>query len=137
MFSFNSKYIETLPYFLVYFGVSIAIVAVFLFIYTATTRYPEWRLIREGNVAAAIALAGALLGFVCPLAITIASSINIVDLVIWGVIAMVVQLVAYLVIRRALPELDQAVNAGKTAPAVALAGFAVCVGLLNAACISY
>jgi putative membrane protein len=137
MFDLDSKYLATLPYFFVYFGVSILIVAVFLAVYMATTRYPEWRLIREGNTAAAIALAGAILGFVMPLAITIANSVNIVDFIFWGVIAMIVQLAAYLVLRRAVPYLDDAINAGRAAPAVLLASFAVCVGLLNAACITY
>jgi putative membrane protein len=137
MFDFDSKYLATLPYFLLYFGASIAVVGLFLAVYTATTRYSEWRLIRDGNVAAAVALAGTLLGFVLPLAVTISSSVNIFDMLIWGVIAMVVQLIAYLILRRALPHLDDAINAGRTAPAVLLAGFAICIGLLNAACVSY
>ncbi len=137
MFDLESKYIATLPYFFLYFGVSILIVAVFLAVYMATTRYSEWRLIREGNTAAAIALAGAVLGFVLPLVMTISSSVNIVDLIIWGVIAMVVQLAAYLVLRWALPHLDDAINAGRSAPAIVLASFAVGIGLLNAACITY
>lgn len=137
MFDLESKYFSTLPSFALYFVVSIAIVAVFLAVYMATTRYSEWRLIRDGNMAASIALAGAILGFVLPLAITISSSVNIVDLIVWGIIAMIVQLGAYLVLRRALPYLDDAINAGRAAPAVLLASFAVSVGLLNAACMTY
>ena len=137
MLDFDSKYFATLPYFGLYFAVSLALLAVFLATYTLATRYPEWRLMRDGNNAAAITLIGAALGFVLPLAVSIVSSVNIVDMVIWGAIAMAVQLAAYLVIRRALPRFDDAVVAGKTAPAALLAGLSVCVGVLNAACISY
>jgi putative membrane protein len=137
MFDLDSKYIATLPYFVLYFAASLAIVGVFLAAYMSTTRYSEWRLIRDGNVAAAITLVGAILGFVLPLAMSITSSVNIADMIIWGVIAMVVQLVAYLAVRRALPKFDDAINAGRVAPATLLAGLAVGIGILNAACITY
>jgi putative membrane protein len=137
MFDLDSKYIATLPYFFLYFAVSLAIVGIFIVVYTAMTRHSEWRLIREGNTAAAITLVGAILGFVLPLAITITASVNIADMIMWGVIAMVVQLVAYFVVRRALPQFDDAINAGRAAPATLLAGLAVCIGILNAACITY
>mgnify|MGYP003875383087 FL=1 len=47
----------------------------FFFIYLRLTPYDEFKLIREGNIAAALSLAGALLGFV----LTIASSITHAD----------------------------------------------------------
>jgi putative membrane protein len=118
MFDLDSKYLATLPYFFLYFAISLVVVGIFIAVYTMTTRHSEWRLIREGNTAAAITLVGAILGFVLPLAITITSSVNIVDMIIWGVIAMVVQLVAYLA-------------------ATLLAGLTICIGILNAACITY
>lgn len=133
----QGRYLATLPYFALYFAVTLALVAAFLTVYMLTTRYSEWRLIREGNNAAAITLIGAVLGFVLPLAMVISSSINLVDMVVWGIVAMVVQLAAYLVMRRAQPQFDDAIKAGRTAPAVALAGMSVAIGILNAACITY
>jgi putative membrane protein len=133
----QGRYLATLPYFVLYFAVTLALVAAFLSVYMLTTRYPEWRLIRDGNNAAAITLVGAVLGFVLPLAMVISSSINLVDMVVWGIVAMVVQLAAYLVMRRAQPQFDESIRAGRTAPAVAQAGFSVGIGILNAACITY
>ncbi len=68
-------------------------------------------MIREGNIAAAVALNGGLLGFVIPLASVIAHSATLVDLVAWGVVALVVQLGEFLVARVLLmPHLPQAVS---------------------------
>ena len=54
-----------LPAFLVYFGVSAAIVVAYLFIYTRITPHDEFGLIRENVPAAAIALGLSLLGLCC------------------------------------------------------------------------
>src|SRR5260370_22755935 len=48
----------------VYFLMALALVAVFLTVYTWVTPYREIALIRQGNMAAALSLSGALLGFV-------------------------------------------------------------------------
>ena len=87
--------------------------------------------------AAAISLAGALLGFALPVANVIAHSDTLLGLAAWGVVAGVVQLLAYLVMRFTLPQLNQDIPAGKTAPAVFLAVVSLTIGLINAACMSY
>jgi putative membrane protein len=133
----QGRYLATLPYFALYFAVTLVLAAAFLAVYMLTTRYPEWRLIREGNNAAAITLVGAVLGFVLPLAMVISSSVNIVDMVVWGIVAMIVQLAAYLVMRYAKPEFDEAIKSGRTSSAVVMAGLSVSIGILNAACITY
>lgn len=71
--------------------------ALFQFIYTRVTPHKEFELIRSGNVAAAIALGGAVIGFAIPASNVIAYSISMLDFVVWAVIAAVVQLLAFLV----------------------------------------
>jgi hypothetical protein len=61
--------------------------ALFQFIYTRLTPHKEFELIRSGNVAAAIALGGAVIGFAIPASNVIAYSISILDFVVWAVIA--------------------------------------------------
>jgi putative membrane protein len=94
-------------------------------------------LIREGNVAAALSLSGALIGFVLPLASAIAHSVNPADMVVWGVIALMVQLVVYAAVSRLVPHFREAIQAGRVAPAALLAALAISVGILNAACLTY
>ena len=126
-----------LPSFLLYLGLGISAFAAFFVIYGAVTPYDELALIREGNVAAAISLGGAVLGFVLPLASAIAHSVGPVDMVVWSVIALAVQLVVYFLVTRLVPHFAEAIRAGRVAGATLLAVLAVATGMLNAACMTY
>lgn len=126
-----------LPNFLLYFALSLALVAAFLLIYVRVTPYREFALIREGNTAAAVSLSGTLIGFVLPLASAVAHSVNPLDMLIWGVIALIVQLVAYFIAARILPHLAEAIPQNRLADATLLAALSLAAGLLNAACMSY
>jgi putative membrane protein len=122
------------PSFLAYFSVAGLLTALFLALYTRITPHREIVLIREGNIAAAIALNGGMLGFMIPLASVIAHSASLVDLVVWGVIAMIVQLGGFLIARLLMPHLPQAVSDGRVSDAAFLAGLSVSLGVLSAAC---
>ena len=100
------------PNFVAYFVGASILTALFVALYMRLTPQRELALIRAGNVAAAIALDGALLGFVIPLASVIAHSASLVDVVVWGVIAMIVQLGGFLIARLLLPHLPQAMTEG-------------------------
>ncbi|MBI4743058.1 MAG: DUF350 domain-containing protein [Betaproteobacteria bacterium] len=126
-----------LPAFLSYFGAAIALLAVFLLVYVNVTPYQEFALIRAGNTAAAVTLSGALLGFAMPVANVIAHSDTLADLLAWGAIAGIVQILTYLVARFSLPHMNEDIPAGKLAPAVFLAALSLAVGFINAACMAY
>jgi putative membrane protein len=125
------------PLFLLYFATALALLVLFVAIYMRVMPHPELALIREGNVAAAISLSGALIGFVLPLASAVAHSVNPIDMVVWGVVALLVQLAVYAVVVRLVPHFREAIVAGRVAPAALLAALAVSVGILNAACLTY
>ena len=122
-----------LPAFISYFFLSLALLVVFLAVYLAVTPYRELTLIRQGNIAAAISLGGAVIGFVLPLARAVTQSVSMLDLVAWGGAALVVQVVVFLLVGVLLPRLTAAVKDGQVAAAVLLASLAVAVGVLNAA----
>jgi putative membrane protein len=122
-----------LPAFLVYFGVSAAIVVAYLFTYTRITPHDEFGLIRENVPAAAIALGLSLLGFVLPVASAIAHAANIIECVVWSVIALVVQLIAYFVAQVVDPHLAKRIAAGELASAIWLGLVSVAFGVLSAA----
>ena len=100
-------------------------------------RDDEIALIRNNNVAAAISLSGAVIGFAMPIANVIAHSDTLLDLAVWGVIAGAVQLLAWMVARVALPRLKEDIAAGRAAPATFVAALSITVGLINAACMTY
>ena len=100
------------------------------------TPWREFRLIRAGNTSAAIALVGALLGFCLPLANTIAHSVSLTDVVLWSLVALVVQVIVHVVMRLMLPDLRGAIEADQMSAGVTAGGFAACFGLINAACLT-
>ena len=123
--------------FLVYLAVSLALLAIFIAIYIRVTPYREIALIRQGNMAAAFSLSGSVLGFVIPLAAAVQHSVSLVDMLIWGVIAMAVQLLTFVAVKLMLPSITQDIPADKGAAGFFLGCMSLGVGLLNAACMSY
>ena len=126
-----------LPAFLLYFATSLALLALFLAIYIWITPYRELALIREGNAAAAASLAGTIIGFAIPLAHAVALSANLADMALWGLIALVVQLLVFFAVTRLIPDIARDIPAGKLAPGILLGALSLATGILNAACMTY
>lgn len=124
------------PNFVRYVVVGFALMGVFLVVYAQITPWREFALIRAGNSAAATALIGALLGFSLPLANTIANSTSLTDVVLWALVALGVQVIVHVVMRLLLPQLRAAIETDQPAAGITAGGFAVCFGLINAACLT-
>ncbi len=107
-----------------------------MLVYVRLTAHDEIGLIREGNVAAALALGGSLIGFVLPLSKAMAQAVSIPDMLVWGFAAFVVQLLAYLVCRIIVPDLSAKIDAGNVAAGITVASVGLGAGLLNAASMS-
>jgi putative membrane protein len=129
--------LQGLSGFLTYLLAALAAEAIFITIYTHVTPYSEMKLIRAGNAAAASSLGGALVGFTLPLASAVAHSVSFVDFAIWAAIALVVQVVAYFIVAAALGGMARRIVDGDIAAGVALGIASLCVGILNAACMTY
>ncbi len=126
-------YLGGLPAFLAYFAASTVIVFLFAALYVQVTPHREFTLIRECNLAAIPAFLGALIGFVLPLTTAMRYSLNLVDFVIWAVIAAVVQIAAYFLARFLMPEVSRKIVDGEIAGGAWLGGMALIFGMLNAA----
>ena len=122
-----------LPAFLLYFLVGVALIATFAAIYLRLTAHDEIALIRAGNLAAAIALGGNLVGFAVPLEKAISQASSIPDCVLWAVAAMIIQFAAYGVARLLIPELSRKIEQDNLPAAAMLAVIAVISGTLAAA----
>lgn len=113
-----------------------AMVGVFVLIYLRVTPYAEIALIRKGCIAPALSFGGTLIGF----SLTVASGIlNLPDyphFIAWAAVAMVVQLVAFIVMQRAIPELPKALEANNIAMGALMGAISLSIGLINGACLS-
>ncbi len=125
-----------LPAFLAYFGVAVVLLLLFAVIYTRLTAHDEFALIRQGKPAASVALGGSLIGFVLPLCSAIVHSVSLVDFVIWALIALVIQIVTFFVVRLFLPNLSQRISNDEMAAGTFVALTSVAIGAINAACMT-
>jgi len=109
----------------------------FKLIYQWVTPYHERTLIRDGNTAAAISLGGALIGYVLPLASALSHTVSLGEFAAWALLAGVIQILVFVTMSRlAFRNLATRIEAGEVAAAIYLASISICVGLLNAACMT-
>jgi putative membrane protein len=125
-----------LPSFLSYFGIAILLLLLFGFVYTRLTAHDEFELIRHGKPAAAIALGGSLLAFALPLCSAIVHSVSLIDFLIWGVIAMVIQIATFFGVRVFVTNLSQRITNNEVSAGLFVALTSLSVGAINAACMT-
>ena len=126
---------QTLPHFLAYFAAAVGLAVAFLFLYVLITPHKEFALIREGNSAAATQLTGTFLGFAVPVAVVIGHSVSIPDMLLWGAVAALVQLVVFFVISRLLfTTISQRITESCSASGIFVGGMGLGIGILQAAC---
>ncbi len=123
--------------FLIYAGLSVAFIYLYLLVYMKLTPYNELKLIKDGNVAAAISLSGSLLGFTFPLAASIFQAVHPWDMMLWALIAGVVQLLVYVAVRYSLLNVTRRIPEGQVATGIVLGAVSLSAGILNAACMTY
>jgi putative membrane protein len=126
-----------LPAFLAYFCTAFVIAVLYLFIYTRVTPHDEFALINKNVPGAAIALGLSLLGFALPVASSIAHAQNLLDCAVWSVIALIVQLAIYFVVRIPIHDMSRRIASGELAPAIWLGMSSLAGGALNAASMTY
>ena len=129
--------IQGLPAFLAYFAVGIGLVGGYLTVYMFATAHNELDLIRRNVLAAALAQGFSLVGFAIPLASAIVHSRNLLDMIVWGVIALVVQIVVYFLVRLILPDLSARISNNELGAALFLGAVSLAAGLINAASMTY
>ncbi|MCY7333814.1 MAG: DUF350 domain-containing protein [Pseudanabaena sp. CAN_BIN31] len=126
--------LSTFPFFVAYLIVSLFLTGIFVGLYIKVTPYKEIELIRQGNSAASVSLSGSLIGFVIALASVIAHSVNLIDLTIWGGLSLIIQLFAYVVVRRVIKGITYGIQDGTMSHGIFLGAVSLSFGILNAAC---
>lgn len=124
------------PVLMLHLLVTLAMLVGGVVLYIVTTRHKDFGLVRQGNLAAAISLSGAILGLAIPLAFCMASSVSVAEIVIWGLLAVLVQILVFRLVDLLLRDLSARIEGGEMAPAVLLAGIKLSVAAINAAAIS-
>ena len=122
-----------LPVLLLQFAISIVLLVVGVAVYTMVTPFRERELLRHGNVAAATVLSGAVVALAIPLAALLATTREVLDILVWGVVAILLQLVTVLIVLHLMKRLQLRVDDGNLAAALPIAAAQLAIALLNAA----
>jgi putative membrane protein len=109
------------------------LLAIGVTIYVGLTPFRERELVASGNAAAGTVLAGAILALAIPLAAMLATSGTLLDVLVWGVVALILQLLTLGVVALAMRNLRGMIEGGNIAAAITLAGAQIAIALLNAA----
>lgn len=123
--------------FLIFFSIAVALVTLYLVLYTLATAHNEFALIRQNVISAAVALGLSLIGFALPLASAIVHAQNVLDCLVWGLVALAVQIVAYWLVRLLMPNLSERIASGEMAAALFLGAASLSAGIINAAAMTY
>ncbi|MFN9712161.1 MAG: DUF350 domain-containing protein [Alphaproteobacteria bacterium] len=121
------------PVFLAHSGVTVAILFAAAALYVLLTPHKEITLIREGNTAAAISLAGVLVGLAIPLAASLKASTNVIEIGLWGAVTVVVQLLVFRLTDLILRGLPKRIQEGEISAAALLVGAKLATALVIAA----
>jgi putative membrane protein len=122
-----------LPVLLLQFAICIVLLVVGVTVYTMVTPYRERELLRHGNVAAATVLSGAVVALAIPLAALLATTRTALDILVWGVVAILLQLATVLIASVVMKRLQLRVDDGNVAAALPIAAAQLAIAMLNAA----
>jgi putative membrane protein len=109
---------------------------VFFLIYSWATPFDEMTLIRQGNVAAALTLGGAMIGFSMTVASGLEHTDRLVSFLGWSAAAAAIQLLTYVLVTRLLHMSKQQIEGNNVAFGLLLASISISVGAVSAGALS-
>ena len=130
------SFLSGLPILLLHFSLTMLMLGLGAMIYVLVTPYHEIKLIKQGNSAAALSLSGALIGMGIPLSVAMAGSVNAFDILVYGAVSLVLQLVAYRVTDFVLKGIPERIENGEISAAITMVGIKISISLINAAAVS-
>ena len=130
------SFIAGFPVLLLHSSVTIALLVVGVLVYVWMTPWDEMALIRSGNTAAAVSLSGAIIGLAIPLSFAMSASVNVYEILIWGPVTLLLQIIAYRIADRVLQDLPKRIEAGEMGAAVLLVSIKLAAAAVNAAAVS-
>jgi len=120
MFATLQSFQQGFPEFLIMTGTAAALLFVASAVYVLLTPWKELALVRGGNGSAGLALSGAIFGLALPIASCLASSFNYLDLLIWGSVALLLQLLAYRLTDMLLKDIPARIQNDEAGAAIVL-----------------
>lgn len=126
------SFVEGFPDFLLQGGVTLALLIAGCTVHVLLTPMKEMKLIREGNISAGISVAAVIVGLAIPMAACLATAASVYDILIWGVVAILLQLLAFRVADLLLRDLPKRIERDEVGSALVLAGVKIAAAMVMA-----
>ncbi|MES1201651.1 MAG: DUF350 domain-containing protein [Pseudomonadota bacterium] len=124
------SFVAGFPNFIIQLGVALVLFIASLIIYVLMTPHKELALIRAGNPSASLAFGGVVVGLAIPMGSCLAHALGIFDLLIWGVVTLLLQLLAFRFADIFLRNLPRRIAEGDVAAAVFLMSIKIGLALI-------
>ncbi len=111
------------PYLIFYLLLVTAIYVAGLMIYVKLTPHKEIELISHGNMAAAVSFSGLVVGLALPLAACLIMKVGLIDVLVWGVVSVLLQLFLFRLTDIIFSGMPQRITEGEVPAATVLAAF--------------
>lgn len=131
-----NAFVAGFPDFIIQLSVALGLFIASLIIYTVMTPHKELALIRQGNPSASLAYGGVIVGLAIPLGSCLAHSFGLFDLLIWGVVTLLIQILAFRFADIFLRGLPRRIAEGDVAAAVFLMSIKIGLALILAGAVS-
>ncbi|RAN36522.1 DUF350 domain-containing protein [Hyphomonas pacifica] len=126
-------FVEAFPRFLLWTGAAGIMLVIASTIYVLLTPWKELALVKQGNSSAGLALAGAIAGLAIPIASCLASSVTLMDLAIWGIVSLLIQLIVYRLVDVILTDIPKRIEQEEAGAAIVLIAAKLSSALILAA----
>lgn len=126
-------FVKSFPTFLLHGGVTLALLIAGCVVHVLLTPMKEMQLIRAGNVSAGISVAAVIVGLAVPMSACLATAESIYDILIWGVVAILLQLLAFRVADLLLRDLPKRIERDEIGAALVLAAVKIAAAMVMAA----
>lgn len=131
-----NAFVAGFPDFIIQLGVALGLFVASLIIYTVMTPHKELALIRAGNPSASLAYGGVIVGLAIPLGSCLEHSFGLWDLLIWGIVTLLIQLLAFRFADIFLHGLPRRIAEGDVAAAVFLMSVKIGLGIILAGAVA-
>ena len=127
------SFVGGFPEFLMQVGVTLGVLIAGCILHVLLTPMKEMKLIREGNVSAGISFAAVIVGLAIPMAACLATATSIYNILIWGVVVILLQLLAFRVVDLILRDLPRRIARDDIGAALVLAAVKIAAAMVMAA----
>jgi len=126
-------FVKGFPDFLIHGGVTLALLMAGCIVHMLLTPMKEMQLIRAGNVSAGISVGAVIVGLAVPMSACLATATTVYDILIWGVVAILLQLLAFRASDLLLRDLPRRIERDEVGAALVLAGVKIAAAMIMAA----